>query len=60
MHINKGNALLRGNPQGTHTERKGNAVTGLNSAELLLLMIVRNNDFNIFNEKIKRLLCIVD
>ena len=38
MHINKGNALLRGNPQGTHTERKGNAVTGLNSAELLLLL----------------------
>ena len=26
MHINKGNALSWGNPKGTHTERKGNAV----------------------------------
>ena len=29
MHINKGNPLLRGNPKGTHTELKGNPVTGI-------------------------------
>ena len=31
MHINKGNALSLGNHKGMHTERKGNAATGLNS-----------------------------
>ena len=40
MHINKGNPLFaresKGNPHGT----QGNPVTGLNSAEPLLLMLV--------------------
>ena len=37
MHINKGNPLLRGNPKGTHTELKGNPVTGLISQHSILL-----------------------
>ena len=39
VHINKENALLRGNPKGTYTEHKGKAVMRLNFAHLLLLQI---------------------
>ena len=49
MHINKGNALSWGNPKGTHTERKGNAVTRLNSADLLLLTWDTIDDWYINN-----------
>ena len=41
MHINKGNALSWGNPKGTHTERKGNAVTR-----------IKNNIYNYFNNSV--------
>ena len=45
MHINKGNALSWGNPKGTHTERKGNAV---------IRLIPMNIDYYLLPQKSQR------
>ena len=40
MHINKGNALSWGNPKGTHTERKGNAVMRIKNNIIYYLFVL--------------------